>query len=159
MIGQSEYQGEAIDDVIYAWSLEPETAGTLTSDGHHVLVEWDSDYRGQASSSYRYENPCGSTAISEALDINLFNSTGVNENNVPSIEVYPNPAKDLIQVKTHLEGEVLLRVIDLTGKVVFECRMQNEEYRIDTTKFGGGIYTLQAIHNGNVSNVRIVVIP
>ena len=157
LVNQSEYQGEEVGDVIYTWSLEPETAGTLTNDGHHVLVEWNNDYRGQASISYHYENPCGSTEVSEALDVNLFNSTGVDESDASKVEVYPNPAKDLILVKTHAEGEALLRVIDLTGKVVYENKMKDAEFRIDVSTFGGGIYTLQVVHDGNVTNTRVIV--
>ena len=159
LVSQSEYQGEEISNAIYTWSLAPETAGVLTIEGHRAHVEWDSDYRGQASISYRYENPCGSTGVSETLDINLFNSTGVDEFDASAVEVYPNPAKDLIQVKTHVEGEALLRVIDLTGKVVYEDRMKDATCGIAASKFGGGIYTLQVIQNGNVANVRIVVMP
>ena len=167
LVSESEYQGEAIDDVIYSWSLEPETAGVLNIEGSRALVVWDADYRGQASISYRYENPCGATAVSETLDINVFNSTGVDEFDTTTVEVYPNPAKGLIQVKTRTEGEALLRVVDLTGKVVYECSPSTHRQAqgsgtatIETSKFGGsGIYTLQVIQNGNVSNVRIVVMP
>ena len=157
LVSQSEYQGEEISDVIYTWSLEPETAGTLTSDGHHVLVEWDNDYRGQASISYRYENPCGSTEVSEALEVNLFNSTGVDEYDASIVEVYPNPAKDLIFVKTLAEGKALLRVIDLNGKVIYENMMKDAECRIDVSAFHGGIYTLQVVHDGNMTNTRVIV--
>ena len=91
----------------------------------------------------------------------------MDEFDTTTVEVYPNPAKGMIQVKTHSEGEALLRVVDLTGKVVYECSPSTHRQAqgsgtatIETSKFGGsGIYTLQVIQNGNVSNVRIVVMP
>ena len=160
LVSQSEFVGEEISDVIYTWNIEPSTAGTITGESHHALVEWDSEYRGQANISYRYENLCGSTAESEALTVNVFNSTGMDEQEVSIVEVYPNPAHDMIHVKTLLESDAILRVIDLTGKVVFEYKMTNNECKLETSKFSsGGIYTLQVIQNNAVTNVRAIVIP
>jgi hypothetical protein len=162
LVSQSEFRGEENDEVLYNWNIEPSTAGTITNEGHHALVEWDREYRGQATISYRYENPCGSTAVSEPILVNVFNSTGVNEQETATIDVYPNPAKDMIHVKTHLKGEVVLRVVDLMGKVVYESHSSSGlgTATITTSMFGGsGIYTLQVIRNDSVTNVRVVVIP
>ena len=160
LVSQSEYTGEEIEDVIYTWTLEPSTAGTLTHDGHHALVEWNGEYRGQVSISYAYENPCGSTSTSEPLSVNVFNSTGMDEQLASRVEVYPNPATNIVHIKTNVEGKAMLRVIDLSGKVVYSCNMMNDECGIETSKFGGGgIYTLQVIQNDMVTNIRFVVMP
>ncbi len=160
LVSQSEYTGEEIGDVIYTWTLEPSTAGTLTHDGHHALVEWNGEYRGQVSISYAYENPCGSTSTSEPLSVNVFNSTGMDEQLASRVEVYPNPATNIVHIKTNFEGKAMLRVIDLSGKVVYNCSMLNDECGIETSKFGGGgIYTLQVIQNDMVTNIRFVVMP
>ena len=167
LVNQSTYVGEENSNAIYTWSIEPSTAGTITGDENQAIVEWSNDYRGQASISYRYENPCGSTAVSEPILINVFNSTGIDEQGMATIEVYPNPAKDMIHVRTHQDGDATLRIIDLTGKVVYECgpstlrqAQGSGTTTIPTSKFGGsGIYTLQVIQNDNVKNVRVVVMP
>ena len=160
LMSQSEYTGEEIVDVVYTWNLEPSEAGTIVSDNHHAIVEWDNAFSGQASISYSYENPCGSTAVSEVTAIKVFNSTGVEEQKAPAVEVYPNPARDIIFVKTTLESEATLRVTDLMGKVVFECRMMNDECRIELSKLGSeGIYTLQVIQNDMATSVKVVVMP
>ena len=167
LVNQSEYLGEESSDVVYTWSLEPSTAGTITGDGRRAKVEWDNGYQGQASISYRFENPCGSTAVSEPILVRVFNSTGIGEQGIATIDVYPNPAKDMIHIRTYQDGEVSLRVIDLTGKVVYENGPSTSSgaagmgtVTIATSKFGGrGIYTLQVIQNDNVKNVRLVVMP
>lgn len=164
-VSESVYDAEEVDDVIYVWELEPETAGILIQEGHQARVEWSSDYRGQANISYRYENTCGSTAHSEALTINIYNSTGTNEQEAKRIEVYPNPATDMILVKTHGESIDALRVVDLTGKVVYECNalrqtQDSETIVIETSKLGGsGLYTLQVVQNGKVNYIKVVVMP
>ena len=167
LVSQSTYLGEENNNAVYTWIIEPSTAGSITGDGHQALVEWASDYRGQASISYRYENPCGATAVSEPILINVFNSTGTNELGTANIEVYPNPANDMIHVRIHQDGDATLRVIDLTGKVVYECGPSTLRHAqgsgtatISTSRFGGsGVYTLQVIQNDIVTNVRIVVMP
>ena len=160
LVSQSEYEGEEVGEAVYTWSIEPSTAGTIMGEGHRAHVEWDSDYRGQASISYRYENPCGSTATAEALTVEVFNSTGIGEQGNPSVEVYPNPATDMVYVKTNMEGKASLRVIDLSGRVVLERGMQDAECKIATTELGGqGIYTLQIIQNDMVTSVKVVVMP
>ena len=162
LVCQTEYFGEENDNSIYIWSIEPSSAGTITGDSHRAIVEWDNDYQGQASISYRYENPCGSTAVSEPVLVRVFNSTGIGEQEIATIDVYPNPAKDMIHVKTNQDGEVALRIIDMTGKVVYQSHgfTSSGTATIATSKFGGsGIYTLQVIQNDNVNNIRLVVIP
>ena len=162
IISQSTFLGEENNNSIYTWNIEPSTAGTITGDNHRAIVEWDNDYQGIASISYRYENPCGSTAVSEPILVRVFNSTGINEQGVGTIDVYPNPAKDMILVKTHMDGEAVLRVVDLTGKVVYECHSSTASgtATIATSNFGGsGIYTLQVIQNDIMTNVKIVVMP
>lgn len=158
LVNQSEYLGEEISDVLYTWTLEPETAGSLTFEGNRAFVEWNGEFRGEANVSYYYENTCGASAVSNALTVNVFNSTGIDEQDTASVEVYPNPATDVIHVRTHLESKATLRIIDMTGKVVYECGMRNDECVIPTSSLGGsGVYTLQVIQNDVVTNVRFVV--
>ena len=160
LISQSEYMAEEIEDVIYTWSIEPETAGAIVGESSHALVEWDSDYRGEAKVMYVYENACGATSLSEPLTVNIFNSTGIHEQQSAAVEVYPNPANGVLYVKSNLKGEAILRVIDPLGRVVYECRMMNNECRMESSKLGGdGIYTLQIIQNDVVTSVKVVVMP
>ena len=157
---QSEFEAEAVEEAIYTWSLEPTEAGTLSNEGNQALVVWNADYIGQASIMYAFENTCGATSVSEPLTINVFNSTGTDEHQANAFEIYPNPAKDMIQVKSHLDGEATLRVIDLLGRVVYESKMTNNECAIETSKFcGSGLYMLQVIQNNAATNVRVIVLP
>ena len=163
LIDQSEYTAEEIEDVVFTWTLDPPTAGIVTGEGRHAVVEWDSDYRGQVNIMYAYENSCGATLFSDPLNINIFNSTGIDEQQVPAVEVYPNPAKHVLYVKTNFEGETTLRVFDLSGRVVFDnpsALRQAGTATIETSQLGGGgIYTLQVIQNDNVTNLKVVIMP
>ena len=172
LLTQNEYSAEEIEDVLYSWSLEPAAAGTIIGENRIALVQWDSDYRGEAKIRYTYENTCGATSVSEPLTVNIFNSTGVDEQQSAAVEVYPNPAKGILYVKTNFEGEAALCVIDLMGRVVYESGPSTGSGTADsgtagsgalaiaTSKFGGeGIYTLQVIQNDIVTSVKVVVMP
>ena len=156
---QSTFEAEDADDALYIWSLDPATAGTITSDGRQALVEWDGQFRGTADVTYVIENPCGSTSVSEALIVNVFNSTGIGEQDGDHISVYPNPAKDIIHVSTNVEGATL-RVVDPLGRIVYEKDMKGKEDNIATSQLGGsGVYFLIVVQNNVISKVRFVVMP
>ena len=156
LVGQSEYTGEEIGDAFYIWNLEPAMAGTLIFEGHHALVEWNSDYRGQASITYFYENPCGSTAVSESLTINVFNSTGVNEQQVATFEVYPNPTNGKVNfvVGETLQGKAVLEVYNLLGERMmtkgFQHLQKGETLCFDLSSFVSGLYIIKlSTENGS----------
>ena len=156
---QSTFEAEANDEVLCIWSLDPATAGTITGDGHQALVEWDSQFRGSAHVSYVMESPCGSTSASQALTVNVFNSTGIGEQNAGSVSVYPNPATDMIHVSAEVE-DAFLRIVDPLGRIVYEKAMESKEAHIAASMLGGsGVYFLIVVQNNAMSKVRFVVMP
>lgn len=118
LVNESGFEGENISEVIYTWSLEPETAGTITSEGHRAQVLWSGEYRGQAKVSYRYENPCGSTAVSEALAVNVFNSTAIDEQDANLFNIYPNPTNGKVNlvINEKQQGNAVVEVYNLLGE-------------------------------------------
>ena len=159
LMGESEYAAEATEDALYTWIIEPETAGSIAGEGPQARVTWNGDYRGEVSISYRYENPCGSTALSEALKAHVFNSTGIDEQGTALFEVYPNPATDRIIVKANSDCKANLHIIDMTGRIVYECRLTNPELAIPTSLLGGsGIYTLQIIRDEALTSTKLIIV-
>jgi hypothetical protein len=77
-------------------------------------VEWNGEYRGQVSISYAYENPCGSTSTSEPLSVNVFNSTGMDEQLASRVEVYPNPATTVLNIQA--DGLQKVELMDMGGR-------------------------------------------
>ena len=158
LVSESEFEGEEIGEVIYIWSLEPETAGTITSEGHRAQVEWNGDYRGQATVSYHYENPCGSTAISEALTVNVFNSTAIDEQNASAFEIFPNPTDgkiDLVLGK-NLQGNTVVEVYNLLGERMLRKQAHllrhDETLSLDLSGMASGLYIIKlSTENGSCS--------
>ena len=149
LVNESEYTAEEIDNVIYTWSLEPETAGSVTNEGRNARVEWNSDYRGEAIINYRYENPCGSTAVSEGLAVNVLNSTGIDEQGSAFFEVFPNPTDGKINliINETLQGKVVIEVYNLLGERMMAQQIEHlqkgEALSLDLSHLVSGLYTIK----------------
>lgn len=85
----------------------------------------------------------GTTGISETLTENTF-------------LVYPNPANEMVTIGNLPSGSIL-NITDITGKVIYNAVIKNEQTTINTTDFVNGIYILQVSNNGIVSTKKLVV--
>jgi hypothetical protein len=78
------------------------------------------------------------------LDVN-----SVEENTSKGFEMYPNPARDILQ----LEGvtrQALVRIFDATGRVVLHHTIQNERESLSVASLSQGIYFVRYESEGNV---------
>lgn len=85
----------------------------------------------------------GSTGIHDALEI-------------PDLAVYPNPAASFITV-SNIPGSAILRITDMTGKVVYSAVVNGEQATIDITNLVHGVYLVQVQSNGRIANRKLVV--
>jgi hypothetical protein len=81
-------------------------------------------------------------------NINITNNVGIPENvKDAQVNIYPNPAVDIIHVAfSGSEGKVLVRLFDVTGKVVFECRQSkflDQDLTITLPNLFDGLYYLE----------------
>ena len=158
-IYQSPFEGE----VSYLWSIEPEEAGSLNAEENQVSIDWNEDYRGMATLNYSVSNECGEFEIAPALSIHVINSTGLSETDANDIEVYPNPANELVRVKATgiANGETVIRIIDVLGRTVLKtksnCNDGVLEAQINIATLRGGIYELQVVTEGKVFGKRLVI--
>ena len=149
LVSESDFEGENISEVIYIWSLEPETAGTITSEGHRAKVQWSGEYRGQAKVSYRYENPCGSTAVSEALAVNVFNSTAIDEQDATLFNIYPNPTNGKVNltINEKQQGNAVVEVYNLLGERMMAKSIshlqERETLTLDLGHLVSGLYIIK----------------
>ncbi len=90
-------------------------------------------------------------------------STGIDENNLDqNLHVYPNPAKDLLQIELshNSQQDFELKLVDLTGKIVMNKSMTNASAQLvtlNTSALAEGIYSLH-VNTNNASVARKVTI-
>ena len=103
--------------------------------------------------------------LTAAVNLNFDPTAGVANLNAPAMnmEVYPNPANDQISwnVKTQEASNVIVSLIDINGKVVFNKSINGKiiSYKdtLSLVDFANGVYTLQVTTNKGTSSQKVVV--
>ncbi|MGB0882947.1 MAG: PA domain-containing protein [Vicingaceae bacterium] len=92
------------------------------------------------------------------------NSVGVEEEVKEDkvINAYPNPVKDIISIPVgKLEGDAVLEVTDITGKVVRTQKVSfatNDVLKVDVSDISNGTYIFKlALANGSVNTFKVSV--
>jgi hypothetical protein len=83
-------------------------------------------------------------------------AVGINEMEIISTSIYPNPATDKINIQLNDLTNVNAELIDITGKVVLTTLLNNNA-EINVNEIARGIYTLRLMHEKNVQTVQVVL--
>jgi hypothetical protein len=74
-----------------------------------------------------------------------------------SVEVFPNPAKDRINVRFAEAGEASVRLYDMMGRLVYSNASNTQAFVISTQDLSQGVYTLVVNVDGIQQVDRVVV--
>ena len=85
-----------------------------------------------------------------------YSPENINENLVENVEIYPNPAKNMLTVKAENISNV--KIYNAIGQIVFEQAVDGNEMTINTNGFESGVYMLRVVVNGNEVTQKISVI-
>lgn len=165
LIEESEYHINWNSEDRYIWTLEPAMAGSIQDEGNQASITWNKDFKGIATLKVMLSNECGDSEYSDALDIEVFNSTSIIENAIADITVYPNPSSGVINVKSGSSlssGRVLIHVIDCFGKIVLTTEKSVTDNHFETTldisSLRSGLYDIQIVSEKTIYNTRFVVL-
>jgi PKD repeat protein len=96
---------------------------------------------------------CYAEASGEVTVVNI------NEIEMNAVNIYPVPVKESLHVVFSNESEQLITITDLSGKVVFNDKVVNtENLEIDMTNYRSGVYNLNVISSGQVTNLQFIKI-
>lgn len=91
-----------------------------------------------------YNDGCESEPVETDVEL-----TGVDENTVKNVSVYPNPSSGIITVKA--EQMEKIEVINAVGQTILSKNVDNDEIYLDLTSFGSGVYFVNIMTlNGNI---------
>lgn len=102
-------------------------------------------------------NACG--VVTSTVTQNVQNCTGIEELFAANMNVYPNPATDVVNfsIPSDLAGKVKLELFDALGKLVASEELTKEVTSLKVTKFEPGVYMFKLIsNNGDVKIGRLV---
>jgi hypothetical protein len=119
--------------------FNPYTAGV----GTHVITY-----------TYTDGNGCTNTCTFEIEVINDTSVPGISE---PSIKVYPNPARSILNITVENQQINEIRMIDMLGQIVYTASVQNDRHEINVGEFKSGIYFVQVITSEGMVTQRVQV--
>lgn len=99
-----------------------------------------------------YGDDCGGEDVS-SLNV-------VEPKQVSAIEFYPNPVNDYLYFKFNhlLEGETCeIKIIDLSGKLVYEDVLSSGNNAISLNHFNSGMYILKIVFKDSTFNEVLVI--
>lgn len=100
----------------------------------------------------RKQFDCG-LVPSQVISFSIDESNGIEETGLFQIDIYPNPAKNLIYIKNEVEFEqrTLVQLFDLTGRY-FEPKLQfvsSHLVVLDLSQYNEGLYIVKIKKEGN----------
>lgn len=91
------------------------------------------------------------STINEWVGFNIFGPTGVDELEVNSVEVYPNPVITTMNIKVNEPSQI--SVVNLLGEVVMNQAIQTES-EMDVSKLVPGIYFVKTEYGKTVKILK-----
>lgn len=79
-----------------------------------------------------------------------------NEKLSSQIHIFPNPASEIVHIN-NIPENATLRIIDLTGKVMYEQKGLNSFESVNISGFTNGVYLVQIKNKGSISNKKLIV--
>jgi hypothetical protein len=148
----------------YMWMLAPAEAGSISGNGTTGTVTWTSAYAGTAQITVKSINDCGESDFSDAFNVDVYTSQGVDEiNQVGIVRVFPNPNKGIftLEIRTNTEKVLNFRIMDALGKVLLDEKgiQVSNEFRkdYDFGKIPAGILILKVDDGRNSLQRKISI--
>ncbi len=156
----ADYSTEENTGSSYVWDV---SGGIIISGAgtHQVTVEWGEPGTGILAVTETDSDGCSETTGD--FEVNIDDCTGIEEFLSGKIRVYPNPARDILQVEIRMEQEqrFSLRILNQLGKVVYQVEENipsgDKVIRIDTGGLPEGLYTLSMRGEDGASVQKIFV--
>ena len=133
------------NDVMATFSLEPETAGTISGDSENaktINIVWNTTYKGEAVLTATPIDEC--YEAEGILRINVKNDTGVNEI-ANSTKLYPNPTSGKVSIES--EGMTYVAIFNAMGQLMYGADVDTDKLDVDMTQFPAGAYLVRIVTN------------
>lgn len=147
----------------YSWSLTPETAGAIENndeEGSSITITWNENHVGNTTLTVVAYNACGTSQPANKTIV-VKNSTDVAEYNNPSFNIYPNPAKEIVNLDIeNLNGKVIVEVYNVLGEKVIsltEDAVNGLKSQINVSNLSNGQYIIKATTGERVLTKNMMI--
>ncbi len=80
----------------------------------------------------------------------------VDDNWVQSLSIYPNPAKDIINIKLNNYQNTSATLYDISGRLMFEKKLNSDISSIDVSNLNNGMYLLKINAENKTITKRVI---
>lgn len=122
-----------------------------------VSSETASTFTPTISGSYAVVLTSGSCTETSACQAVTISTSGIEEQTTNNLNIYPNPASDLVTLNNLSIGSTL-RLIDITGKIVLETIVSEEELHLELSQVNSGIYYFELMNNQEIIGFKKLIV-
>lgn len=142
----------------YNWTLDPSWILTTSNGSNEITIDFPEDAN-PGMLSVIAENFCGLSEASEMF-IEII-PIGVSEISMMDVEIYPNPAQDMIYIEINkkLEADTDITLWTLNGSKVITDKMKSDSQKLelDLSSLASGSYILELKNRTNTEKHKIVI--
>lgn len=94
------------------------------------------------------------------INVGGYNPTGINDVEVSSLKMYPNPTHGLLYIEfTETGKNVNLEIIDMKGQLVLKKNIQanRSKMKLDVSNLNRGLYMVKIISGENIVSERLII--
>ena len=148
---ESEYNTTNNAGSFYDWQV---TGGTIISGAgtYMINVLWGNPGTGTVAVSETSAANCSAT--SETLQVTIDDCTGIEEGNIATVKVYPNPASD----KLYISGldNASIRVYNLPGSEIIRLSNASGQIEMNISLWNKGVYLVKVEQSRGLSVFQVV---
>ena len=99
------------------------------------------------------KNDCADTTACYSITI-----TGIDKTTTSSLTVYPNPAKDMVNISVSAAVNGTISLTDIHGNIVASKAIDGTESSISTSDFASGVYVLKIATPSYTTTKQVVIV-
>lgn len=102
------------------------------------------------------DTPEGDRVAIDNLSWTCYSGLSIEENNLNTVEIYPNPVRDnsfTVDANTNLE----LTIYDILGKQVLTSKIDSNNSTVSTSALKSGIYLVKLFSEGKTTTKKLVI--
>jgi hypothetical protein len=158
------FQGMEWEDLL-AFSAEPFPQKNLETAIRQKtnFIHWNPNNRASEGGhnfytevlSYLRENPLGGITTACPENMVCAGTTGTNDVSKTKLDLYPNPAKDLLQINFSL-GNATILIFNIYGNIVFQKKGVNNSISVNMNGLPSGIYIVRLENSKNALTGKFI---
>ncbi|MEA2106888.1 MAG: T9SS type A sorting domain-containing protein, partial [Bacteroidota bacterium] len=122
------------------------------------LAAGEYDYTVTATNYNDYEGTADLTAGNTKVSVILTtSSTGISDMLEEGLSIYPNPARENLIIEKESKEAMSYELIDMSGKVVLNGRLESAKNTIDISTQTPGIYFIRVITNDRYVHFKLMI--